>query len=368
MGRPTYELDGLETVAPRDLLRTRDGAAAQLFPGHEPYLAPRYLWTDEPEGIAEFEAGQTPIPPVELVALRDVELRSDWMPYKEGRAIVSERIQPSYARHFYTDGHIELFRYPETKSVRRVREPVFVVSHFNMRTYGHFLFEVLPKLLLVKRLHAAGWRFPLAFPRTQPAFTAIVRLVCPEVRLLGYADGRETLALSLALMPSQMVSETGGLHEVFATGAKAMRDDLVLRGGEPSKRRVFLSRKGLGSFRTLANEDDLAEIAAGCGFRRVEPQTLSWDAQVRLFAGATHVVGEVSSALHNTLFCRPSAKVVGLNWMAGIQSGIAAAAGHEIGYLPAKEGVVTTFRPGWTETQPFEIDPEAFRRRLEQID
>lgn len=339
---------------------------AELFPGHPPHNQTRYLWTDEPPGVAEFEFQTLPVPPVRMVAVRDVELRSDWMPYKKGGAIVSEQIHPSYVRRFYVEGHIDLFGYPEATRARRVRRPVFVVSHFNMRTYGHFLYEVLPKLLLVKRLHASGWRFPIAFPKSQPAYTAIVRRICPEVPILGYDDGREKLLLSLALMPSQMTSETGQLHDSFTAGVKALRDDLALRGqaGPP---RVFLSRKGWESFRTLANEDELAAIAAEFGFVRLLPQQLAWEEQVRLFAGATHVLGEVSSALHGTLFCRPSAKVIGLNWAAGIQSGLAAAAGHEIGYLRAKGGVITTFRPGWTETQPFEIDAETFRRRLEQI-
>ena len=366
--RPIYELAGLPTVPLRDLLKAPEAASARLHPGHRPYAMPRYLWTDLPEGAAAFEAAsQDPVPPVDLIAVPDVELRSDWMPYKDGGVIVSERVQPSYARHFYEDGHIDLFRYPETRRIRRARSPAFVVSHFNMRTYGHFLHEVLPKLLIVKQLHAAGWRFPLAFPRTQPAFTAIVRLVCPEVRLLEYADERERLHLPLALLPTPLASETGQLHESFATGAKALRDGLALRGAGGSPERVFLSRSGLKSFRTLSNEDELAAIAAEFGFVRVKPETLAWDDQVRLFAGATHVIGEVSSALHNTLFCRPSARVIGLNWMAGIQSGLSAAAGHEIGYLPAKDGVITTFRPGWTETQPFEIDPVLFRERLARV-
>ncbi|MDP8916862.1 MAG: glycosyltransferase family 61 protein [Pseudomonadota bacterium] len=365
--RHTYELEQLETAPIAELLRSRTGGAALLFPGHPSYARVRYLWTDLPEGAAAFEeAAQAPVPDVELIAVPDVELRSDWMPYKDGAVIVSERVQPSYARHFYEAGHIDLFGYPPSPKVRRARGPVFVVSHFNMRTYGHFLHEVLPRLLAVKRLHAAGWRFPIAFPRSLPAFTAMVRLTCPEMRLLEYADDRERLAIGLALMPSPMTSPTGQLHEAFVTGVKWLRDALVLAGREETPRRVFLSRKGLKSFRTLANEDELAAVAAEFGFVSLRPETLAWDDQVRLFAGAAHVAGEVSSALHNTLFCRPSAKVVGLNWAAGIQSPIAAAAGHEIGYLPAKDGVVTTFRPGWSETQPFEIDPQLFRERLSQ--
>lgn len=366
--RRTYELDFLEAVPLGELLRRRSSGAARLFPGHPPYARTRYLWTDLPHGAAAFEeATQEPVPPVELIVVPDVELRSDWMPYKDGAVIVSERVQPSYARVFYQSGHIDLFGYPEVAKVRRVRGPAFVVSHFNMRTYGHFLHEVLPRLLVVKQLHAAGWRFPIVFPKSLPGFTDMVRLTCPEVRLITYADDRERVEIALALMPSPMVSPTGQLHEAFVTGAKALRDAMVLQKAQATPPRVFLLRKGLKSFRTLANEDELAAVAAGFGFVPLRPETLTWDDQIRLFAGATHVAGEVSSALHNTLFCRPSAKVVGLNWTAGIQSPFAAAAGHQIGYLPARDGVVTTFRPGWTETQPFEIEPELFRERLSRL-
>ncbi len=332
-----------ECVPLAAIARVRTVSAARLAEGHEPHGLIRYLWTDRmPDDWAATDAGAAPCPAIDLLAVPEVEVRSDWMAHRPDGVVGHAPAYPAYVRSFYEGGAIDLFGYPSVRKRRRVRRPVYVVTHFNMRTYGHFLLEVLPKLLLVERLYTMGQAHPVAFPRSQPGLLAIAQAACPGVDWLIYDDAKEVLELPLALLPTMTMSAGAQQHDLAMAMIRLLAFRLG-RGGE-ARRRLFLVREGLPSFRVLDNEAALREVAA-----------------------ASHVVGEFASALHNTLFCPASAKVVGLNWFANVQSAIAAAAGHEIGYIMPEGGYRTTFQVGWTEPQLYTIDPALLRERLEQL-
>jgi O-antigen biosynthesis protein WbqL len=348
-----------------DIGRAKAAAMVRLAPGHESPARLSYLWQDIPDEILTTDAIKSFCPPLDLFAFPKVELRSDWMPYLNDRVIWTTDIYPSYVRDFYSNGNIRAYGYPDTKKVRPVKHPTFVISHFNMRTYGHFLLEVLPKLMLIKELYASGLRYPIAFPASQPTFLGIVRAAFPEAKLLIYNDRKERLGLKLALLPSLPISSGAHLHELAAAAVKLLR--LRHGGAQDHPRKIFISRKGYSSYRVLSNEEDLAEIAQRYGFAVVSPQDLAWSEQIAMFANATHVVGEFTSALHNTLFCPPTAQVVCFNWMGATQSAIAAAAGHSIGYLMPEHGARPAFVPNWKEPSLFSISPAEFEARLQQI-
>lgn len=350
----------------RGIAHAEGPAVAWLAPGHEPHGQVRYLWTDRlsPELLAN-DGFRTPCPPVALYSLPQVELRSDWMPYAEGGLICDEAIYPTYVRSFYESGAIDLFGYPQNGRVRRVLAPTYVVTHFNMRTYGHFLLEVLPKLLLIRELYRLGLRYRIAFPKSLGHFEPMLRTACPGARLLIYDDKRENLLLRRALLPGMLVSSTSHLHDLFTSTLRLL--GLESSTGAEPRRRVFITREGLRSFRTLRNEAELAAAALDFGFEVVRPEAMAWPEQVRMFRSASHVVGEFSSALHGTMFSPAGTKVVCFHWLGPVQSAIAASLGHQIGYILPREGGGVTFTPGWTETQNFDIDPQLFRDRLSAL-
>lgn len=75
------------------------------------------------------------------------------------------------------------------------------------------------------------------------------------------------------------------------------------RGGTPTPRRVFISRKqDAPERRRLVNEDEIEAIAARWGFVPVIAQSLSFAEQVRLFAGAEAVCGPHGAGMANMAF------------------------------------------------------------------
>lgn len=62
--------------------------------------------------------------------------------------------------------------------------------------------------------------------------------------------------------------------------------------------------------RTLANEEAIRNLVERYGFTTVNPEGMSFAEQVRLFAGAQVVIGQMGAAMTNTLFCRPTTTLI----------------------------------------------------------
>ncbi len=79
--------------------------------------------------------------------------------------------------------------------------------------------------------------------------------------------------------------------------------------------RIFVSRQTKsmpGAARRLANEAELSAALQAIGFVVVEPEQLSFDDQVALFASATAIVGLGGAGLFNAVFSKPGTKLVTL--------------------------------------------------------
>ena len=73
--------------------------------------------------------------------------------------------------------------------------------------------------------------------------------------------------------------------------------------------RLYLSRVG-ASYRKVANESQVIDLLLSKGFSVVYPERLSFEQQVRLFAGAEIVVGLTGAAFNNMMFMHSGCPVV----------------------------------------------------------
>jgi glycosyl transferase family 61 len=352
----------------QDLLDTREPTALRLCKGHGAWGAPTYLWSDNlSQRHLDDDDDNVPLPAIDLVALPDVELRSDFMAYRGDQAICDSLLFPRYLASFYEVAIAEdYFAFPQVDDMRSIDEPVFCVSHLNMRTYGHFLLEVLPKLLLARELWRLGFRIRVAFPSDAPPVSAIVEMLLDGDQLLTYESESERLRAPIAIFPSLNGGPVQHGWIVSAIWQLSAALSLAQRPASTSGRRLFLSRQHVEGFRTLTNEAEAFSVAAGYGFELVHPQEHRWDDQVRMFFHAGHVIGMESSALHGAMFCPPQTSVIALGRVNGIQAAIAACFGHRVGYVMPIEGVIAEWSAG-AERQTFRVDTGELKRRLDMI-
>ena len=170
--------------------------------------------------------------------------------------------------------------------------------------YSHWLFDLLPRLLMVEK---AGWRLAeldhVVINAGAAAFCgdtlAALGVPAAKVRRLGAAD---------AYRAERMIS--GSLRgepwwdslppDVCAELAARLLPAGAGRGGFP--RRLYLSRTG-AKFRRLVNEEEVVALFKAQGFEEFYPERHSFAEQVAAFRDAELVAGPHGAAFCNLLFC-----------------------------------------------------------------
>jgi capsular polysaccharide biosynthesis protein len=360
-----FSLEDVEAFPIQQLVDERRLGRACLAAGHAARLMRRSLWTDAlPANWAALDKVHNPPQAVELIAIPDVEMRSDYTGYVGDAPICAPLLYPGYVQNYYADGTIEQLGYPDSGDVRVHDGPAYVITHFNIMTYGHFLLEIMPKLFAIKVLYQCGYAFPIVFPKSASMYAPVLKAIHDQFEVLFYQDRTERLRLLLGLFPSALASASQDLHDMFSTAVQTFARSTF---ADLKPKRIFISRQGRRSFRVLSNEAALWEIAAGHGFEIVKPEELAFIDQVRLFANASHVIGEFTSALHNVVFSPSSTNVMGLHWINRIQSRIADATGQGIGYILAADGRWPRLVHGWKEPDNFRIDEGEFKERIAEF-
>jgi len=230
--------------------------------------------------------------------------------------------------------------------VRVVDEPCILLSQGGEAVWGHWLLDIWPRLVMALRAPVRA-RFILDAD-VAPWVEEMLRSanIGPD-RILWQAKGEETLLVRDLYLPSFLrwrsaVSSWANLAWGLFPAAS---------GVFPA--RLYISRTGTGAGSSLTNHAAVEALAERRGYTVVHPETLALGRQVALFAGATHVVGEAGSALHNTVFS-PAGTRVGVmlspvGFIRILQAGIGHARGQPTGFVfgePAGDARRITLPPG----------------------
>jgi capsular polysaccharide biosynthesis protein/Tfp pilus assembly protein PilF len=220
--------------------------------------------------------------------------------------------------------------------------------------YYHWLLESLTQLRVLDAVdELAGW--PLLVDR---AMTAVPQLGEALDRLVG--PGRERIVLDpreavrvervalaspgawlpldlkngLMLEPGDAIVDPAAIEYLRRRlmPADLARSDAATPGRRGTQR-IHLARSRVGR---LQNAAELRPVLARFGFVDVLPETMSFDAQVRLAADADVIVAETGAALTNLIFAPRTARIVVLGadrWDLTLFSQLAGALGQELIYV-----------------------------------
>jgi capsular polysaccharide biosynthesis protein len=187
-----------------------------------------------------------------------------------------------------------------TSSVDEVIVPVCGAGSPN---YGHYLFDGIgPAFMLTQLLPPGAVR--IAGQRPKPWQKDILDA-------LGLSDGYIEIHGPVRFR-KMIATTTLALHVSFPTGfVRPVFDMMRFYFGASARptRALFVSRRSFGH-RLLTNREEIEAMAETMGLEVVEPERLTVEEQVRLFASAKLVVGEAGAALANVGFCTPGAVVL----------------------------------------------------------
>jgi capsular polysaccharide biosynthesis protein len=180
--------------------------------------------------------------------------------------------------------------------------------------YYHWLYDVVPRLLLLKRLDPAFERCDgiLVPSRRQPFHGETLRcLDVPEGKLLEVEDDDAFFEADELLVP---VWTRGFGAANYGTPPWLVEDlrRIMLPDGAPApaeRVRLYVSRGDAGA-RSVANESEVMAVLRDYGFTPVRFAGMGLRDQARLFASAEAIVAPHGAALANLVYCRPGTKVI----------------------------------------------------------
>lgn len=182
---------------------------------------------------------------------------------------------------------------------RRLPGTSALVGASGHRNYYHWMFDMVPRIELILAARGAGSIDRWILPQTPLGAAARVLELCGVDQSRIHWHGRGAHAECERLVVSSPPAPLGG---ATARSVAFLRERCIpreLRAGTGARRRLFLARKAT---RRVSNMDAIEPVLRKHGVEVVTAEGLSFDEQVRLFAGASLLVGAHGAGLTNAIF------------------------------------------------------------------
>lgn len=321
------------------------------------------LWNDGlTHAIEQNHALKLDAPPAGIWAFDDAQLIGPCIPpvLQSLSEDMKNALFPGYIIRKYADESYT-GQFLQGGGEHRTIDTAWTVWNYNCVIYGHFLLEVMPRLLVMRaahRLDPSLAAIPIILPANAPSYALKwIDLLLPDFHV-------ETKELQDVLTVRRLLIPGWGNRFVYSDVVHDELERLTApyRQDGAARKRIFVDRR-VQSYRILANAQQLQDIAASYGFESVSPEHLTLEQQIALFASADDVIGEFSSALHNSIFSPAGCRVMAMNYITECQSRIGNFRRQRVGYILPREGPIG-FDPSIKGERHFEIDAATFERKL----
>jgi hypothetical protein len=194
------------------------------------------------------------------------------------------------------------------REIIEINEPVVVLSANEPDNYGSWIYRVLPKLRTISRAGLDDLRLLVHVP--EPYHREYLEALGVSSERVLHHDVTKIYRLRRAFVPSLRNN-----YPFLDPAGRQLFTNLRLRYGvQSATRRIYVSRvkwsENRRSNRVMTNEKELVGRLSDEGFDIVEPETLSFIDQVKIFSTAQLVVGPAGSALYNVVFCAAGTKII----------------------------------------------------------
>lgn len=211
---------------------------------------------------------------------------------------VSREWDPSPGSH-------SIFKQEAVPAVCRTSETVAVLSKIGSKNYYHWMFDVLPRVHLVRLTGIPIDKYIVPHPLAPYQLESLQAMEIPREKLMeaGLGFHLQSARLVVPSLPLEAKWACEFTRNELLQYAKTM----PVRG----KERLYISRRYCIG-RTVVNEAELTRALLVRGFREIIPESMSVAEQIRAFSQAQIVVGPQGAGFINALFCAPQAHVIEL--------------------------------------------------------
>jgi hypothetical protein len=190
--------------------------------------------------------------------------------------------------------------------------PVVHIGKAGAGNYGHFLVEMLPRLIIIKNAHIS--RFTLLLPAESMKFQYLCEIVANTLGL----DIDYVACARHSIYEGDIISATPLSRHNKQKSKTLVKLVSILREWQASKiegkssgfniRKILVSREG--DQRDFANLDELKDEWNMKDKLAVNPKDLTFASQIELFSNANCVIGGLGAGLTNLIFCSPGTRIL----------------------------------------------------------
>jgi hypothetical protein len=184
-------------------------------------------------------------------------------------------------------------------------DPIVHFTKAGYSNYGHFLVEMLPKLLVFREYGMS--KINLLIPQCAAKFEWLVKAIGSSIGLeINLCNtGADSMYSCKNLFACSPVSRhPAQKNPILKSVANSLRQHLSLEtataGYQPSKR-IFINR-GANEKRRFVNDEEIRRIHSDRGFQEFVPSLDKMSASVGLFASADVISGGLGAGLSNLIF------------------------------------------------------------------
>jgi hypothetical protein len=232
-------------------------------------------------------------------------------------AYLDDRVLADQVRPYWQPNDIKTAIEQNTKLVD-ISEEALLSARFGLRTWGHWLGELLPKIVCAETAYPRRFRYivPGSVVRDTNLRTIGQSLeaygIGPD-RLI-FVEGGSTYRFANLFAVSPVVAPRCAIHPL-AVGLmrRIIREDCA---GELSKKRIALLRRE-SSTRNITNIDELSSYLRLRDWTIIDLAMLDFREQVNVFAGSCQLLSVLGSGLTGTIYAPQGIDVITLapsNW------------------------------------------------------
>ena len=193
-------------------------------------------------------------------------------------------------------------------------ENAIIIQQTTNKTYGHFLMEVLPRMVMARE--ECDNSMPIYFTTNHPVYITALEMLGIDSKRFISAKEFPSIKVENAYIP-KYIHRRGwmGATEYLQHAIKEIIESSQTKSYLPNlKKRLFIKRpaekqKNINRSSMLLNVDEIEHELLLRGFETIHPEKMSFEEQVLAFNNAEVVLGEHGSALFNTIFCKKNTLV-----------------------------------------------------------
>ena len=218
-------------------------------------------------------------------------------------------------------------------------DEIIIIQQQTNKTYGHFLIEVLPRMIIVRE--NCEKKLPIYFTVDHEIYAEMLTILGIESDRFVSAEQFPMIKVKKAIIPKYTKRRGWICDPIYLQQAV---DEIITFVENEKKvihfpKRIFIKRStkkeaNINRDSMLVNADELEAVLKKRGFATIYPEQLSMSEQVQIFNNADVVIGEHGSGLFNAVFCNKKAIVFDLHAARPIETLFDVLSMLEIKYIP----------------------------------